>query len=82
MSTEKRKSVLALRNGAASITGAVTLSLASVEDMLTGLITPKEAIVVNKACGHVLSGCALHLRYASASHVNLSTNSSKKTKKA
>ena len=55
-----------IQEGVESVAGAARLSIAAVEDMLDGKLTPQEASVVNTATGRMLKGCELHLKYARA----------------
>lgn len=52
-----------LEEGAASVTGAALLSIAAVEDMLSGYLTPQEATVVNTTSGRILKAAELFLKH-------------------
>ena len=52
--------------GVESIRGAARLSIAAVSDMLSGVLTPKQAAVINTTASLVMKGCSLGLRYGKA----------------
>ena len=52
-----------IERGVASVAGAARLSIAAIEDMLSGSLSPQEATVVNTATGRVLKAAELYLKY-------------------
>ena len=49
--------------GIEHVAGAARLSIAAVEDMLAGRITPQEATVMNTTSGRILKACELYLKH-------------------